>query len=122
MVNKIDTITIEEVDRIAHQPDTVVLSCQHMLNVEFVKEMIWDYLHLIRIYCKPKSQAPDLNQPVIMRNHSTVVNFCRAIHRQLEANFSYALVWGQSVKHKPQRVGKKHLLHDEDVVQIMQKV
>jgi hypothetical protein len=31
-------------------------------------------------------------------------------------------VWGTSVKHRPQRVGKKHMLEDEDVVQIMQKV
>lgn len=39
--NKIDTITIEEVDRIAHQEDSVVLSCTSALNIEFVKEMIW---------------------------------------------------------------------------------
>jgi small GTP-binding protein len=150
VVNKIDTITIEEVDRMAHQPDTVVLSCASSLNIEYVKvrvnntshlflppikplisllflfvfhqEMIWEYLHLIRIYCKPKSQAPDIAIPVIMRNHSTVVNFCRAIHRQLEQTFNYALVWGTSVKHRPQRVGKRHVLEDEDVVQIMQKV
>jgi ribosome-interacting GTPase 1 len=32
-----------------------------------------------------------------------------------------ALVWGSSVKHQPQRVGKEHLLCDEDVVQIIKK-
>jgi ribosome-interacting GTPase 1 len=46
---------------------------------------------------------------------------CRSIHRDLEKNFGYALIWGKSVKHKPQRVGKKHVLEDEDVVQIMAK-
>ena len=34
----------------------------------------------------------------------------------------HALVWGTSVKHQPQRVGKDHLLHDEDVVQIVKNV
>lgn len=30
-----------------------------------------------------------------------------------------ALVWGTSVKHNPQKVGKDHVLRDEDVVQII---
>eukprot|EP00455_Lapot_gusevi_P051135 TRINITY_DN755_c0_g1_i1.p1 TRINITY_DN755_c0_g1~~TRINITY_DN755_c0_g1_i1.p1 ORF type:complete len:367 (+),score=128.01 TRINITY_DN755_c0_g1_i1:108-1208(+) len=120
--NKIDTITIEEVDRLAHTEHSVVLSCQHRLNVEYLLEKIWEYLDLIRIYTKPKGQAPDLNIPVILRKGSTVLQVCRSIHRDLEKNFNYALVWGTSAKHRPQRVGKKHELEDEDVVQIMQKV
>ena len=32
-----------------------------------------------------------------------------------------ALVWGSSVKHQPQKVGKEHVLADEDVVQIVKK-
>lgn len=36
--------------------------------------------------------------------------------------FYSALVWGSSVKHQPQKVGKDHVLNDEDVVQIVKKV
>lgn len=32
-----------------------------------------------------------------------------------------AYVWGNSVKHNPQKVGKDHVLKDEDVVQIVKK-
>ena len=32
-----------------------------------------------------------------------------------------ALVWGASVKHQPQKVGKEHELVDEDVVQVVKK-
>jgi hypothetical protein len=32
-----------------------------------------------------------------------------------------ALVWGLSVKHNPQKVGKDHTLEDEDVIQIVKK-
>ena len=32
-----------------------------------------------------------------------------------------ALVWGTSAKHAPQKVGKDHVLDDEDVVQIIKK-
>ena len=31
-------------------------------------------------------------------------------------------VWGTSVKHNPQKVGKDHVLHDEDVIQIIKKI
>jgi len=36
-------------------------------------------------------------------------------------NFKFAWVWGTSPKHVPQRVGLSHVLHDEDVIQIVVK-
>lgn len=36
-------------------------------------------------------------------------------------SLSSALVWGTSVKHNPQKVGKDHVLNDEDVVQVVKK-
>ena len=32
-----------------------------------------------------------------------------------------AIVWGQSAKYQPMRVGRDHLLADEDVIQIVKK-
>ena len=32
-----------------------------------------------------------------------------------------AVVWGSSVKHNPQRVGKDHVLNDEDILQLVKK-
>jgi len=43
---------------------------------------------------------------------------CKQIHHQLTKEFKYALVWGLSAKHSPQRVGLTHQLADEDVVQV----
>lgn len=38
----------------------------------------------------------------------------------LSLSFS-ALVWGSSVKHNPQKVGKDHVMEDEDVIQLVKK-
>jgi len=56
-----------------------------------------------------------------MRNGSSIEHVCHSIHREMVKNFKYALVWGSSAKHQPQRVGIMHYCEDEDVVQIMTK-
>lgn len=40
------------------------------------------------------------------------------IHRDLARSFKSATVWGRSVKYCPQKCGIKHILEDEDVLQI----
>jgi len=40
--NKIDTISMEEVDRIARQPHSVVISCELGLNLDGLKKAIWE--------------------------------------------------------------------------------
>ena len=72
-------------------------------------ERIWQELDLIRIYTKPKGKVPDYTEPVILpRRKSTIIDFCNKIHKTLATQFREAIVWGASVKHNPQRVGKKH--------------
>lgn len=74
-------------------------------------------------YTKPKGQLPDYEAPVILtRDRQTVEDFCNKVHRTLIKEFKCALVWGSSVKHNPQKVGKEHVLCDEDVVQIVKRV
>ncbi len=49
----------------------------------------------------------DYEEPVILRRDKrSVEDFCNAIHRTIMSKFKYALVWGSSVKHNPQKVGK----------------
>ncbi|KAI1721421.1 TGS domain-containing protein [Ditylenchus destructor] len=118
--NKIDQLTIEEVDRLARLPHTVVISCELNLNLDYLLEVIWEYLALIRIYTKKPGNPPDLGPAdgIILRGNATVEHACHALHRTLAAQFRYAIVWGTSTKFSPQRVGIHHPLHHEDVVQI----
>lgn len=60
--NKIDQISIEELDRIARQPHSVVISCEMNLNMDFLIDRIWKYLALIRVYTKKPGNAPDLGK------------------------------------------------------------
>ena len=51
----------------------------------------------------------------------TIEHLCRHIHKSLISEFNYALVWGTSTRHSPQRCGLKHELHDQDVVQVVKR-
>ncbi|EME29972.1 GTP-binding protein isoform 2 [Galdieria sulphuraria] len=121
--NKIDSTTIEHVDRLARMDNSVVVSCELELNLDYLVEKIWEYLQLIRVYTKRQGNPPDLKEPLILREDSTVEDACKAIHRSLAdpTQFRYALVWGRSAKHDPQRVGLTHPLLDEDVLQVVKK-
>ena len=44
-----------------------------------------------------------------------------SVCRTLAQDCKYALVWGQSTKFNPQRVGISHLMADEDVIQVVKK-
>lgn len=124
VMNKIDQITIEELDIIAEVPHHCPVCAHHEWNLDGLADMIWKYMDLLRIYTKPKGQIPDYTSPVILPGSSscTVEEFCIRIHKSLLAQFKVALIWGRSVKHNPQHCGKEHRLMDEDVVQIIKKI
>jgi len=121
-LNKIDAITIEELDLLYRIPNSVPISAEKGWNVDELLEMMWEKLNLKRIYTKPKGQSPDYTAPVVLRSGAcTVDDFCRAIHKSIIDSFKSAIVYGRSVKHQGQRVGLSHTLEDEDVVTIIKK-
>lgn len=123
VMNKLDSITMEELELLSQVPHYVCISAKKGWNFDELFDNIWTYLDLNRIYTKPRGQVPDYDNPVVLpKDKSTVQEFCGRIHKTLLDQFKYALVWGSSAKHKPQKVGLQHLLHDEDVVQIIKKV
>lgn len=123
VLNKIDTMTIEELDIVYRIPHAVPISAEYNWNFDGFLEKIWSYLDLIRIYAKPKGKDIDYNEPVILRaKRRTIEDFCNAIHRDIMRKFKYAIVWGSSVKFEKQKAGKDHTLNDCDVVQIVKGV
>eukprot|EP00755_Sulcionema_specki_P035302 Sspe_Gene.21652::Locus_8131_Transcript_1_1_Confidence_1.000_Length_1271::g.21652::m.21652 len=124
VMNKIDQISIEDLDIIDRIPHNCPISAQHNWNLDGLLECIWEHLGLIRCYTKPRGQIPDYNEPVILKSSPppTIESFCNKLHRSMIKDFKYAWVWGASVKHNPQKVGKDHPLLDEDIVQVVKKV
>nr|CAN75076.1 hypothetical protein VITISV_012358 [Vitis vinifera] len=122
--NKIDVVGIDDVDKLARQPNSVVISCNLKLNLDRLLAKMWDEMGLVRVYTKPQGQQADFDDPAVLstdRGGCTVEDFCNHLHRNLVKEVKYVLVWGTSARHYPQHCGLSHILHDEDVVQVVKK-
>lgn len=50
--NKVDMLSIEEVDEIARRPDSLPVSCYLELNMDMLLTRMWDMMGLVRVYTK----------------------------------------------------------------------
>ena len=116
VLNKIDAISIQELDLLYKIPTSCPISSTQWLNIDELIEMSWTMLDLVRVYTKPRGKMPDYSAPVVLkRSRCTVEDFCNAIHKEIAKNFKSALVFGTSVKHsRGQKVGLDHVLEDEE--------
>jgi uncharacterized protein len=75
-LNKIDAITIEELDLLYRIPNACPISSEHGWNVDELLEQMWEHLKLKRVYTKPKGRLPDYTAPVVLRaDRCTVEDF-----------------------------------------------
>merc|ERR1719215_383310 len=120
VLNKIDAISIEELTLLDKVPHYVPISAKDEWNFDELLEKVWQYAKMLRIYTKPRGLLPDYSAPVILHDQTpTIEDFCGRIHKDLVKQLKYAWVWGSSSKHTPGKVGKDHVLADEDIVQIV---
>ena len=123
VLNKIDSITIEELDLLDRVPHYAMISAKDRWGLDDLLEKMWAYMSLVRVYTKPKGRVTDFNAPVICNSGKrSVEDLCDLIHKAYARQLKYAWVWGSSVRHQPQRVGKDHLLEDEDVIQLVKRI
>jgi len=121
IMNKIDLVNQGFVNELQQKSKSkfVPISADSDININALKDTIYEKLDFIRIYMRPKGGETDYNEPLITRDKSTVMDICDKLHRDLKKDFRYALVWGKSVKFGGQRVGINHILQDEDVLTIV---
>jgi len=63
------------------------------LNLDFLLDILWEYLALIRVYTKKPGQPPDFSDPIILRRGVTVEHVCHSIHRSIAEHFKYGIAW-----------------------------
>jgi len=123
ILNKIDLVDKKFVKELKKKikSEVIEVSAESEINIELLKEKIYERLKFIRIYMRPKGGETDFKEPLIAREGDTVEDICNKLHRRMKRAFRFGLVWGKSVKFGGQRVGLTHILIDEDVLTIIKK-
>ncbi len=120
ILNKIDLVDEKELERVKRivRPD-ICISAEMKLNIEELKELIFQRLGFIRVFCKEQGKKADMEEPMIMKSPATLRDVCEKLHKDFVSKFTFSRVWGKSVKFDGQVIRRlEHELKDEDVVEI----
>jgi len=96
---------------------TVAISSSSGYLLDELQQKIFDELNIIRVYSKPPGKPPDHTAPFVLRKGSTIEELAGKVHKDFINNLKSARVWGTGV-HDGQQVGRDHVLHDGDVVEL----
>ena len=120
VLNKIDMADTKTLRRAQDsvEPD-VMVSAKEGTNMEKLKRLIFERLSLMRLYLKEVSKKADMEEPLIIREGSTLRDLCAKLHKDFVKKFRFARVWGGSARFDGQKIRKlDHVLADEDVVEL----
>jgi small GTP-binding protein len=93
------------------------VSAQEETGLKELGQSTYNLLGVIRVYTKTPGREPDLNEPVILPQGSTVLHFAEQIHKDFVRKLKFARIWGEN-KHKGQRVQRDYALADGDVIEL----
>ncbi len=116
-LNKCDLVSKDETDQAAKETTGLPISAGTNKNMEELKSEIYRKLRLMSIYLKEYGKKAD-NEPLIIRQGSTIMDVCRKLHRDFVSKFRYAKVWGKSAKYPGERFKIDHILQDQDILEI----
>ncbi len=119
-LNKIDSASPEQIEKARKliNPD-ILISAEKEINLIELKDLIFDRLGFMRIYCKQQGKKADMDEPLIMRRGSTLQDMCDKLHRDFAKRFKFARIWGSS-KFPGQSIRKlTQEIKDGDVVELV---
>ena len=92
------------------------ISVKKLKGLEELKRKIYEQLDIIRVYTKEPGKSADMDDPVVLKKGSRLMDAARIIHKDFAYRLRYAKVWGSS-KFDGQKVDKNYLLEDGDIVE-----
>ena len=103
------------------QLPVVMVSAEAEVGLEELGEEIFSALKVIRVYAKsPREKLEEFVRanPLVLPIGSTVSQAAEQLHKDFGRGLKYALLWGRSGKFEGQRVGHRHQLTDEDIIEL----
>jgi len=94
-----------------------IFSAEHGTGLEDLRTALYKFLNVIRVYTKEPGKPADKRAPFTVPIGSTVLDFAGRVHKDFVSGLKTARIWGTGV-FDGQPVGREHILHDKDVVEL----
>ena len=85
-------------------------------GLEGLKQELWRWLQLVRVYSKPPGKPVDRGAPFILHGGATVHDLAERIHRELATRLQFARIWGGDLQGL--RAARDFELRDRDIVEL----
>jgi ribosome-interacting GTPase 1 len=105
------------VDALGDRFQILAFSAHSGEGLEELRRLLFQALQIVRVYTKEPGKKPDLQQPYVLGQGSTVLDLAETIHRDFAHQLKYARIWG-SVKYDGQNIQKDHILQDGDIIEL----
>jgi ribosome-interacting GTPase 1 len=92
-------------------------SAEHGQGMEELRTALFKWLNVIRVYAKAPGKPADMKAPFTIPVGSSVLQFAERVHKDFAENLKSARIWGTGV-FEGQSVGREHVVHDKDVVEL----
>lgn len=93
-----------------------VVSVSSHKSLDKLKPILFESLDIVRVYTKEPGKPPSMDDPLILKKGSRVVEAAAKIHKEFAKNLKFARVWGSS-KFPGQRVEQDYVLKDKDIIE-----
>jgi len=86
-------------------------------GLDAMGQQVFLALNILRIYTKVPGKKADMNAPYVLPVGSTVLDVAAAVHKDLEATFRFARIWGAE-KYDGQQIQRDYRVRDRDIIEI----
>ena len=122
VANKMDNAEDEETFEIFMELSGTTLRCMGISartgrNIKLFLEKLFELSEVIRVYTKVPGKEPDLDQPFVVPQNSTLEDLAVKIHKDFVSKLKHAKIWGTAVR-DGQMVQRDYVMQDGDIVEI----
>ena len=88
-------------------------------SLERLRDAIWGLTGLIRVFLRRPGDAE--GEPFALEPPATVADVAHTIHNDVAEACRGARIWGPSARFDGQRVGREHVVADDDTIEIVMR-
>ncbi len=106
LINKVD-LTTDSKRPPPQDAKQLFISAEKDINIDKLRELIWNKLNFLRCYLVRPAEKPNLNHPIIIKKGETLEVVLKKIGEEFSEDKKKAKIWGTGAKYPSQEISLK---------------